>query len=169
VLSVASMTRLVETRSTYAGGTVSLVDNLLIDRSTESSVEAMRATRLALRGWLGKGDRKVAVMVILKEAPATTPDDGFRKEVAETWSEFEEQMIAHALVNPAGGFMGAAVRGVMTGINLLSRRRFAQRVCATTDEACAWLRQELLRTGQSAMSLDEMIDAVARTQGSTTR
>jgi hypothetical protein len=131
------MTRPIETRSTHAGGTVSLVDNLLIDRPIESSVEAMRATRLALRAWLGKGDRKVAVLVILKEAPATAPDDGFRKEVAETWSEFEEQMIAHALVNPAAGFMGAAVRGVMTGINLLSRRRFAQRVFATSDEACA--------------------------------
>lgn len=163
----SAMTLSIDTRSTHAGGTISLVGDIVIDRPAASTFEAMRATRLALRSMLAKRDRPVAVLVILNDAQLAAPDDAFRREVADTWSEFESQMVAHALVNPAAGFAGAAVRGVMTGINLLSRRKFAQRVFSATDDACAWLQSELVKAGSSDASLDSIRDAVNLTRKST--
>jgi hypothetical protein len=49
-------------------------------------------------------------------------------------------MVAFAGVLPAQGLIASWVRGVVTGLTLLSRRRYPFRVFQNTREACEWSR-----------------------------
>lgn len=83
------------------------------------------------------GASMVHLLVLRPDGVRDAPDDGFRKGIAQLVKHPIRPMLAAAAVVPISGFVGAAVRGILTGIDWLNHD--ARRVCATVDEGAEWL------------------------------
>jgi hypothetical protein len=83
-------------------------------------------------------------MLGIVENTAAVPNADTRRLSARINDEMAEKgVVGFAAVIPTPGFAGAWIRGVVTALNLLARRRYPFRVFETTDDACGWLAQVL--------------------------
>jgi hypothetical protein len=81
-----------------------------------------------------------AVVGVVEDS-AKLPSSEAREHSAKVNDQlFDLGMVAFAGVLPAQGFVAAWVRGVVTGLTLLSRKRYPFRVFQTTREATDWER-----------------------------
>lgn len=105
--------------------------------------------RELLRAELSKRRSPFAAMNFIEARDATSFDESVRAEVAVTQREFASQQAALATVIEGAGFFAATVRGVATGVALLARTSFPQRVFEHTDEAALWVASKLDDLGAS--------------------
>lgn len=99
------------------------------------------------------------------------PEKRVRDEMARVTEDFADQSIASALVLDGDGFWASAMRGLATSLHFLGtkRDRFKLRVCATIEQASAWLvtvhNEKSRRPAQAdevASALHELSDRVGR-------
>jgi hypothetical protein len=77
---------------------------------------------------------------VLSDRPGL-PEKRVRDEMARVTEDYADQSIASALVLNGDGFWASAMRGLATSLHFLGtkRDRFKLRVCATVEQAAAWL------------------------------
>ncbi len=83
------------------------------------------------------GATMVHLLVLHPDGVRDAPDDGFRKGIAHLVKHPLRPILGAAAVVPISGFVGAAVRGILMGIDWL--RHDARQVCATVNEGADWL------------------------------
>lgn len=89
------------------------------------------------------------------EQTAVPPSPEMRKVSAAA----NDRLARHGMVSFAGvltqtGFAGSVVRGVITGLTLLSRSRYPFKVFEEHAEAAAWLSQNLAARGEHMGALE---------------
>jgi hypothetical protein len=105
------------------------------------------------------GAGMVHLLVLNPKGVRDAPDDGFRKGIAQLVKHPVRPMLGAVAVLPVSGFVGAAARGILTGIDWLTHD--ARQVCASVDEGAAWL----CRTAPSLpLSTTMLTDHVASMQ-----
>lgn len=100
-------------------------------------VEGFRAMQAAIATWAAPGHPFVAINVVDVRSLTHIPDD-VRKEIARVQESFAESQLGLATVIPERGFYAAAVRGVASAVQMLSKARFPQRVFGDTADAAVW-------------------------------
>ena len=121
---------------------------------------AAEIQRSALRGYASTVKRFGALIIL--EPGSKAPDAAARKIVADTMVELASQCacVAYALLNP--GFLGAAARAAITGLNLIARPTYETKVFAMTPDAITWVCQKL---GANVSSIELHADVAAFTVG----
>ncbi len=83
------------------------------------------------------GDAMVHLLVLNPDGVRDAPDDAFRKGIGQLVKRPLRPMLGAAAVVPISGFVGAAVRGILMGLDWLNHD--TREVCATVDEGASWL------------------------------
>jgi hypothetical protein len=100
-----------------------------------AAVERVREMGLAVL----KASPKGAVLVGVVESTAVPPEGQARVRSAAVNDELSQLGIsAFIAIFPQSGLKGAAMRGVMTGLTLLSRTRFPMRIFQETHKGIEW-------------------------------
>jgi hypothetical protein len=102
------------------------------------TADEMRAMRALLRPYVANQRTFCALNIVDIQHVAPMPDDA-RKEVAETQREFASAQIGLANVIEGAGFWAASLRSVASGLALLSRVKFEQRIFDAVEPASTWL------------------------------
>lgn len=90
---------------------------------------------------VGEQEPGVAAVLVLISPTARPPSPGVRAALARQMTRHAVQ--ASAVIIEDGGFRGAAIRAIATGIGLLARAPYRHRVFASSRQAASWLSQEL--------------------------
>jgi hypothetical protein len=90
------------------------------------------------------------------------PDEVFRRESARLQKAAEAYTRGVAWIVPSNGFVGAAARAVLGGIQMLSRTRSPQKIFAVPEEGADWLVSLDRELGHSRASLLGHLDELAR-------
>lgn len=98
----------------------------------------MRQMRQAIRPFVARHPSFCSLNIIDIEHASTMPEDA-RLEVALTQKEFASRQRGLANVIEGQGFYAAAIRSVASGLALLSRVQFDQKVFDGVDPAARWL------------------------------
>jgi hypothetical protein len=80
-------------------------------------------------------------LLTLVEANAPLPTSGARAGLAHMLRANADALVCSAVAFAGSGFRAAAVRGVATGIAVMSNHQFPHRIFASIDEAADWLAQ----------------------------
>ncbi len=102
-------------------------------------------------------------LLTIVPAEASLPSGEVREAIAKGLRKFSGFTRVAALAFEGSGFRAAAVRGIVTGITLLSRHTFPSKVFGSLEEASAWLAPQLPSprlTGQ------EIVEAVGQLRAS---
>lgn len=102
------------------------------------NAEDVRAMRAALRPFVSHHAAFCSMNVIDIEH-ATPMSEDARYEVAMTQKEFEGRQRGLANVIEGRGFWAASIRSVASGVALLSRVRFEQRIFDHVESGAHWL------------------------------
>jgi len=125
----------------YAHGTLRITSTgvVVVARWLAAPTAAdVRLMRFALRPYVGRLDAFCSLNVVDIEHATPMADDA-RKEVAQTQREFEGRQRGLANVIEGRGFWAASIRSVASGLALLSRVKFEQRIFDAVDPAALWL------------------------------
>jgi hypothetical protein len=122
---------------------------------TSSDIRDMRD---AIRPYVAQFDAFVALNIVDISRAAPMGED-VRREVAETQREFDGRQRALANVIEGDGFYAASVRSIASGMAILSRVKFEQRIFGTVEPAAMWLASTLPPTKVDTV---RVIDAAAR-------
>lgn len=87
-------------------------------------------------------NRRIGV-VILIEPTAAPPAAAERKGLAEVFSTRAEVVDAVAVIPQGSGFRASMVRGVVTGLSLISRFPYPYKVFGNLDVAAGWLTPQV--------------------------
>lgn len=126
----------------------------------------MRAMHASLLQWAPRVDRFVALNVIDAHAIIKMPDD-VRQVVAQIQASFDDKQVGLATVLPTPGFFAAAIRGMVSAVNLMSKARFPQQVFNNVETAAAWCAERVERADAADIvsiltSLEDHAPAAAR-------
>jgi hypothetical protein len=90
------------------------------------------------------------------------PEKRVRDEMARVTKDFADHSIASALVLNGDGFWASAMRGLATSLHFLGtkRDRFKLRVCATVEQAAAWLVPVHNERSRRAANVEEVASAL---------
>lgn len=88
--------------------------------------------------------------VIIVEDGVGLPDEAARKGLADLMDMYGRSMFCMAGVQEATGFRGAAIRSVLTAIDMLSQAPYPRRLFATVEQAAPWLTQHCMAQPNSA-------------------
>lgn len=93
------------------------------------------------------------------------PGGELRAAFAEIAEKHVNEVLLTAVLIVGGGFWSSAVRGVITSVQVLLRRKLNTKVCGSIDEVVTWLAPEHssqtgkpLDTAQLRAAIDQMID-----------
>jgi hypothetical protein len=122
----------------------------------------MRDMREKLRPFVAERGAFGAINVVDIRDVGTLPEDA-RHEVALTQRSFEGTQRALATVIRGTGFWSATVRSLASGLAILSRVKFPQRVFDDVAPASAWVASLVPDVGAGrAVALRAAVDSLAR-------
>jgi hypothetical protein len=94
------------------------------------------------------------------------PDEATRKLIGAYDDAMHARMRASATVISARGFSGVVVRGIMSGLALVNRRKVPQDVFAEPREAIAFLHKHAVRSPRDTTPpVDALVEVYARACG----
>ena len=93
-------------------------------------------------------------LVQVVEPTATAPSADTRKALADLLIAGKDSIKASTVIYETTGFKGAAMRSVVTTLNLLARPDFPHRVYSNTAEALEWQVELIPTVGQPWQALD---------------
>jgi hypothetical protein len=127
---------------------------------------AVSGLRSAARAHAARWPGPISAVILIEQA-ASLPDGDMRKQVAAFWSDLGARLLCTAVVQEGDGFRAAAVRGLMTGLMLLSRPTSPYKIFRTIGEASAWVVPQLEKAGERGSSdLAKTLEALRqRTHG----
>jgi hypothetical protein len=103
----------------------------------EPTLQAFSVCDSALRRAKELGE-KASLLVIIEDG-AKPPNAAFRDKSAVTLADLDRHLSASATVVATSGMLGAAIRSILTGISLVSRRNHPTKSFREVQDACAWL------------------------------
>jgi hypothetical protein len=86
-----------------------------------------------------------AVLVIV-EATVGIPDDPSRRAISDAMKDVGKQVLAMCGVQEATGFRGAAIRGAITAMVMMSRVPYKTTTVASVESASQWLAPFIVPT-----------------------
>lgn len=89
-------------------------------------------------------------IVLYVDLAAEIPSDDVRKKIAALNDRLVPYVAAMAQVAPGSGFRSAALRAVVTSINMLQRKPFPRKVFGEVEPALVWLQTLLRRNAWDA-------------------
>lgn len=105
--------------------------------TTEDAVGRVYSMGLEL---IGDGSTPVCIIGIV-EGSAKVPNAEARRLSARYNDEMADKgVVGYAGIMPKPGFSGAWIRGVITALHLLARKRYPFHMFGSTCEACEWLK-----------------------------
>lgn len=127
------------------------------DTPTVAGIERFHA--LIPRRLKETGAHRISV-VMLGVARARIPGLDVRSAWAEVGRRWRGHMGALSIVIEHEGFVGSAVRGLATGVVMLSGQRFTMRIASHVGEVAAWLPEPHLRETGVALDPAELYDVL---------
>ncbi|MFO0615572.1 MAG: hypothetical protein U0414_23465 [Polyangiaceae bacterium] len=122
------------------------------------------SSRLAVEAMLAYGrtvaPTKVAVVVMLNP-DVTPPNAELRAEMDRNARHLAAMTACGATIHSGTGFRAAAVRGVLTALQLVARSKHPEKVFTTDAAAAAWMTPLLRDAGMRVTSPGEVADALA--------
>ncbi len=95
--------------------------------------------------------RRISVVISI-EPSATPPAAAERKALSSVFTRYAQVVVAVAVVPQGTGFRASMVRGVVTGLALVSRFPYPYKVFGDLDEATKWLvRQAVVGPAKAAL------------------
>jgi hypothetical protein len=154
VTLAAVETRTIEARTTQPGGCrvwASDRDHVIVSCDRFFTMIWQRETRLDAVNSANRFVTQFAeslwparfCLLTLVEADAPLPTSGARAGLAHMLRANADYLVSSAVSFEGSGFRAAAVRGVATGIAVMSNHQFPHRVFARVDEAADWLVRAL--------------------------
>ena len=118
--------------------------------------ENVAVLRELVRREFGAGAARFGYYLFLSEGVAP-PEEATRAALRQFAGELGTRLYSIVVVLETPGFLGAALRGVVTGIALALRNSFRVSVHATIDEAVRWTTDELRKQPAYApLTADEL-------------
>ena len=107
-------------------------------------------------------------MLTVVEATSEMPDGDIRGQLASLFQELGDRVSCSALIFEGDGFRAAAVRGIVTGINLVAKQPFPHKVFAQVSEAATWIDRHdtNLSSRDVLQNMKELRGALDRRTGS---
>ena len=115
---------------------------------------AQRACDLASQ--LGRSGMPRTASIVVVPPQSALPDSATRKELARL-PKLLGPIVGFGMAHEGSGFRASAVRGVLTGIILMTRADYEHEVFANVIAAADWLGERL----QGDLTASELIDGVA--------
>lgn len=103
----------------------------------DATAGLMRKLGPLLESLTGEVGRLSIVSIV--PAVAQLPDEGKRQAYKEFIDDYGSLLANVALVIERKGFLGSAVRGLLTGLLLMTRHEYTTHVMSTIAEVAAWL------------------------------
>ncbi len=122
-------------------------------------VDSFRHMHDCISAWAEPLPRFVAINLVRVRSLTSLSDD-LRREMARVQDSFAGKQLGLATVISERGFVAAAVRAVTSGVQLLSRGAFPQRVFGSADDGAAWA-VSLLDAGIPPAALARALEALA--------
>lgn len=123
---------------------------------------------------LARGHRAIAHLNVVSQADRPAPmDEAARTRIIALLRDPAHRLAASATVFGDGGFVSAAIRGVLAGLALVAGTRAKVRFLPRLEAATAWLRTCLAEAGAPAPTDAELIAAadlvlrIARTRSTS--
>jgi len=121
------------------------------------SIEALQALDENHMSVFGRSP-KVCTLVIA-EGSLSLPPHAVRAESARLMRLRANTQLCSCTVIEGGGFAGAAARGVLTAIQLLSSHAYPLHTASTLAEACSWTASKAARSSQWSEQLRAFVTA----------
>lgn len=109
-------------------------------------------------GALGEAHPKGVAQLTIVEPGAPMPSAATRDALAAVLRDFATTIKVSGVCFEGAGFRAAAVRSVVTGINLVAKQPFPHKVFATVNAAASWLGPSL---PEGPAPSREIVEAVA--------
>jgi hypothetical protein len=107
-----------------------------------TNIEAVREAHRRMTAHAAARGGHIGLVTII-EAGAPVPSGASRAELAGLLRDANAYIQASAVVFEGDGFRAAAVRSVVTGLNLLARPKFEHKIFGDAGKAFAWLSTAL--------------------------
>lgn len=134
---------------------------LLAWRGVETAEGILRSRSLMER-WPAPPDGGVVLVILMpRSAPNRPPNDETRAAMARVSQNAGPEFRGVGIITHHGGFIGAAIRSVMTARQLLVRDPIPFKMFATAEEAAPWVLQQ---TGLSKLLAAEFASVVGNAQ-----
>jgi hypothetical protein len=92
---------------------------------------------------LTQQDKRMALLSVVRMESFTSLDGAVRKELEARTRATERYSRASVVILPANGFAASIVRGVLTGLQLVTRSKVPTAVFGSVEEGCTWLAPKL--------------------------
>ncbi|MBL8677598.1 MAG: hypothetical protein JNK05_00415 [Myxococcales bacterium] len=133
-----------------------------------ANLTRMRGFRATQRELAKHADPVGCVIVSdLHETAKMDLDEETRREIQHAMTAYNDRDLAVAVAVEVQGFIGTAVRALVSGLMLLARPKYPMKILGNRHEAARWLLEKI-RGGQPAFTPDELGDAIAATRDAIT-
>jgi hypothetical protein len=134
---------------------------LLVWRGGETA-EGILRSRTLMERWAAKQEGGVVLLILMPpSAPNRPPNDAARAAMVQASKNPQPGFRGIGIITHHGGFIGAAIRSVMTARQLLVRDPVPFKMFSTAVEAAPWV---LAQTGLSKTLTDELARIVDAAQ-----
>jgi hypothetical protein len=130
-----------------------------LTRGTDRDIRAATDAHVRV---LARTSGSIIPCSIVHEQAAGPIDSEVRAALVERGRQLDPRTKASALVILAGGFAGAVVRGIATGLSLLTRAKHPTKTFASIDAASRWLEPYFAPVGARAPTADDFVRAFAQ-------
>jgi hypothetical protein len=121
---------------------------------TTQSIGELRRVSIQMQEKHGK--ERFGTLSVLEPMAVAGVSDDVRKASQEYAHEFNP--LGSAIVIEGGGFRGAALRTIVSGIYLFMRKSYPHKICGTPLEGASWLAPRL---PAGSASIDDLVQVVA--------
>jgi hypothetical protein len=104
-----------------------------------SDAKEMMAMYELQRGYLDRSGRRMAAITLIQRSAIGAIDDEMRAAIQYAGAHVLNRTLVGATVIPGGGFGGAMVRSLLTGLNFIQRLPFPSKVTDSMADGCAWV------------------------------
>lgn len=115
-------------------------DVLLVNWYGLASIQALPHFEALLAQWRARSAPTVSCVQLLTAPVSRLPEGDVREELTRINREYDSMVACCAVLIPVQGFIGSAVRGLVTAISLKTRRTPATlKIMGTNEAVVEWL------------------------------
>jgi hypothetical protein len=128
----------------------------------ETHMEAVDLLDVEMRRYRRENPVPVGLLMVVAER-AALPAAPVRAQMSRHMRRTQEEIRASALVYEGGGFRAAAIRAVVTGINMVTKTAYPHKVFDSVSSAADWVCEaDGIRWADCASNLNEVVATLRR-------